>query len=124
MREHLAQKGKASTLKNHTKKAHLSHVNHLPILMLDALFCPYMMLKLQINVLMPPQRLLTQDCGFIFRKEALQSQIAVSYNVCLNFCPNIMKLDLFVLISVMPTCYVSSVLYLQQHGIILYILFS
>ena len=60
---HLKQKGKASNLKNDTKKAHLLHVNHLPILKIDAVFCQYMMLKLQIDVLMPAQRLLTQDCG-------------------------------------------------------------
>ena len=37
-----------------------------------------MMLKLYIDVLMPPQHLFLEDCGFIFRKEASQSQIAVS----------------------------------------------
>ena len=36
------------------------------------------MLKHHIEVLMPPQHLFTEDCGFIFRKEASQSQIAVS----------------------------------------------
>ena len=75
---HLGQKGYATTLKSHTKKEHLSHVNHLPIIKTNTLFCVYTMLKHLIVVLMPPQRYFREDCGFIFRKEASQSQIAVS----------------------------------------------
>ena len=53
---HLGQKGYATTLKSHTKKEHLSHVNHLPIIKTNTLFCVYTMLKHLIEVLMPPQR--------------------------------------------------------------------
>ena len=37
---HLGQKGYATTLMDHTKKEHLSHNNHLPIIKTNALFCP------------------------------------------------------------------------------------
>ena len=88
------RKERASTLKYHTKKGHLSHVNHMSTLKTNALFCLYAMTKLQIIVLMPPQRLLTQDCEFIFRKGASQPQQYVSYIVCLLFCLDIMMLVL------------------------------
>ena len=81
---HLGQKEKAFTLKNHTKKEHLSHVNHLHIIInKGALFYLYTMLKLHIDVFMPPQHLFLEDCRFIFQKEASQPQIAVS-SIC--FC--------------------------------------
>ena len=85
--DHDGQKGKPTRLKNHTTKQHLAHVNHLPIIKHDGLFCLYSMLDLLINHYMPPKRLL-EDVGYIFRKEALIGQIAVSFivvNVSLLF---------------------------------------
>ena len=62
--EHNKQKGRASTLKNHTKKDHLSHVNHLPILKTNTLFYLYAMLEIQINIL--PALVLGRQTNFNF----------------------------------------------------------
>ena len=78
--DHDGQKGKGCTLKNHTAKQHLAHVNHLPILKHDGLFCLYNMLELVIKHYMPPKHLL-EDIGYIFWKEASIGQIAVSFIV-------------------------------------------
>ena len=78
--DHDGQKGKPTTLKNHTAKEKTSHVHHLPILKHDGLFCLYNMLELLIKHYMPPKHLL-EDVGYIFRKEASIPQIAVSFIV-------------------------------------------
>ena len=78
--DHDGQKGKPTTLRNHTAKEKTSHVNHLPILKHDGLFCLYNMLELLIKHYMPPKHLL-DDVGYIFRKEASIPQIAVSFIV-------------------------------------------
>ena len=77
--DHDGQKGKPTTLKNHTASEKTAHVNHLPILKQEGvLFCAYNLLDLIINKFMPPKELLV-DPGYIFRKEASMSQIAVSF---------------------------------------------
>ena len=76
--DHHRQKDKPTTLKNHTTKQHLAHVNHLSILKHSSLFCLYNMHDLVINHFMLLKYLL-EDVGYIFRKEALIGQIAVSF---------------------------------------------
>ena len=100
--DHDGQKGKPTTLKNHTAKEKTSHVHHLPILKHDDLFCLWNMLDLVINHYMPPKHLM-EDVGYIFRKEALIPQIAVSFIVvnvsllflCLATLYSCMKMSVF-----------------------------
>jgi len=74
--DHDGQKGKPTTLKNHTASQRTAHVDHLPIIKQEGVvFCAYNMLDLIINKFMPPKELLT-DPGYIFRKEASMSQKA------------------------------------------------
>ena len=88
------QKGKTRTLKNHTAKQHLVHVDHLPIIKRNDLFCTYNMLDLVIKLYMPPKNLL-EDVGYIFRKESSQPQIAVSF-IVVNVFNIVLLLSIFV----------------------------
>ena len=63
--DHDAQKGKGTTLKNHKAKQYLAHVDHLPIIEHDGLFCLYNMLDLLMHSYMPPMCLL-QIISYIF----------------------------------------------------------
>lgn len=97
--DHNNQNGRGAALTNRTAKLYLAYVDHLPIIQYKGLFYLYTMLKHHINCLMPPPHLLIQDVGYIFRKEASQAQLAVSFTVVTNFSVVILFSYFFVLFN-------------------------